>query len=51
MNSNLEDKDIPKQIKIQEFVYSFKQRLTNFKFSYRCKTRKCGVLLTIDKEN
>ena len=51
MNSHLEDKDIPKKIKIQNFVYYFKQRLTNFKFSYRCKTRKCGIWRTIDEEN
>jgi len=49
--TNIEDEEIPKAIKIGNFQYSFKQRLANNNFSYRCKTRKCGVLITIDATN
>ena len=48
---NIEDDEIPKSIKIGNFQYSFKQRLANNNFSYRCKSRKCGVLITIDADN
>ena len=48
---NIEDDEIPKSIKIENFQYSFKQRLANNNFSYRCKSRKCGVLITIDADN
>ena len=48
---NIEDDEIPKSKKIGNFQYSFKQRLANNNFSYRCKSRKCGVLITIDADN
>ena len=40
----------PKQIKIGEYTYSFKTRLINNRYSYRCRNRKWGVLITIDEE-
>ena len=49
--TNIEDEEIPKTLKIGNFQYSFKQRLANNKFSYRFKSRKCGVLITFDSEN
>ena len=43
--------EYPKQIKIGEYNYSFKTRLINNRYSYRCRNRKCGVLITIDETN
>ena len=49
--TNIEDKEIPKALKLGNFQYSFKQRLANNNFSYRCKSRIFGVLITIDSNN
>ena len=49
--TSIKDEEIPKALKIGNFQYSFKQRLANNNFSYRCKARKCGVLITIDADN
>ena len=49
--SHLEDKDIPNLITIDGFIYSYKNRKVNYNFAYRCRTRKCGVIIKITKEN
>ena len=41
--------EIPKQIMIGDFKYTFKKSLTNDNYSYRCIHRKCPVLMTISK--
>lgn len=48
---DIKDKDIPHSIKIGHFEYTFKQRKANKKFAYRCKVRRCGVIISIDAEN
>ena len=40
---------IPNTLIIDGFFYIFKDALRNNRFSYRCKKRTCGVLLTIEK--
>ena len=42
------DEEIPKSIKIDQYTYSFKERKVNNYFAYRCKNRKCGVIISID---
>ena len=42
---------IPKHIKIEDYEFSFKNQLSNDKFSYRCKYRmKCKLTIKIAKE-
>jgi len=41
--------DVPKEVKIGEFAYTFKKELKEDKLSYRCIHRKCPVLMTISK--
>jgi len=41
---------VPNKLIISGFQYSFKDSLRNHRFSYRCKKKGCGVLLTIDKK-
>lgn len=40
---------VPNKLIIDGFFYCFKDSLRNNRFSYRCRKRTCGVLLTIDK--
>ena len=48
---DIKDKDIPHSIQIDNYQYSFKQIKANNKFAYRCKVRRCGVIISIDAEN
>ena len=48
---DIQDKDIPHSIKIGQYEYTFKQRKANNKFAYRCKSRKCRVIISVDAEN
>jgi len=41
--------DIPKEVKIGKFTYTFKKELKEDKLSYRCINRKCPVLIIISK--
>jgi len=41
---------IPNKIIIDEYHYTFKDTLKGEKFCYRCKSRRCGCSLIIDKE-
>jgi len=41
---------VPNKLIIKEFEYTFKDSLRNHRFSYRCKKKGCGVLLTIDRK-
>ena len=49
--TEIKDEEIPKSITIGKYQYSFKQRKANNNFSYRCKTRKCGIIISIDSVN
>ena len=49
--SHLEDKDIPNLITIDGFTYSYKGRKVNYKFAYRCRNRKCRIIININEEN
>ena len=41
---------VPGKLVLDNFQYAFKDLLKNDKLSYRCKSKNCGVLLTISKE-
>ena len=47
----IKDKYIPYSIKIDNYHNAFKQRKSNKKFTYSCKSRKCGVIISIDADN
>ena len=49
--SHLKDKDIPNLITIDGFTYSYKARKVNYNFAFRCKNRKCGVIININEKN
>ena len=49
--SHLEDKDIPKYFTLGDYTYTFKEKKVNFNYAYRCKNRKCGVIININEEN
>lgn len=42
---------IPNYIIIGKYKYTFKRKLVDEKYSYRCYHRSCKVLVTINKEN
>ena len=47
----LDDKFPPRSIEINEYIYSYKDALTNDNFTNRCKNRtKCGIIIKIKKE-
>ena len=48
---NSDNDDIPKSIQISNFNYSFKEKRANNRYVYRCRTRKCGFLILLDKDN
>ena len=41
---------VPGKLVLDNFQYAFKDLLKNDKLSYRCRSKNCGVLLTISKE-
>jgi len=41
---------IPNKIVIDDYQYIFKDQLKGEKFSYRCKSTRCGASLIIDKD-
>ena len=49
--SELKNEEIPKSIIIDSFTYSYKETKKSGEYSYRCKVRKCGVIISIDKKN
>ena len=49
--SELKKEDIPQSIYIDSFTYSYKETNKSDEYSYRCKARKCGVIVSIDKKN
>ena len=49
--SILKEKDIPKSIILDNFTYSFKEKKKNQEYAYRCKNRKCGVIISINEVN
>ena len=49
--TSLEDKDIPKSLTIGVYEYSFKQKKSNKNYAYRCRNRKCGVIISINENN
>ena len=49
--TSLEDKDIPKSLTIGDYEYSFKQKKSNKNYAYRCRNRKCGVIISINENN
>ena len=49
--SKIKEDDIPKSIQIENYNYNFKQKKANNFYAYRCKHRKCGVLISIDENN
>ena len=49
--SELKKEEIPQSIYIDSFSYSYKETKKNGEYSYRCKVRKCGVIISIDKNN
>ena len=49
--SELKKEEIPQSIYINSFSYSYKETKKNDEYSYRCKVRKCGVIISIDKNN
>ena len=49
--SNLEEEQIPKSTKIAKYTYSFKEKIDNNSYGYRCRTRKCGVLILLNESH
>ena len=49
--SNLEEEKIHKSIKIVKYTYNFKEKRDNNRYVYRCRTRKCGVLILLNESN
>ena len=49
--SHIEDKDLPKYLTLGEYTYTFKAKKVNYNYAYRCKNRKCGVIININEEN
>ena len=48
--SELKNEEIPKSIIIDSFTYSYKETKKSGEYSYRCKVRKCGVIISINKK-
>ena len=51
ISEHIHDKQIPKFITIDNYEYTFKKRKVNFKFTYRCRKRKYGILIELDETN
>ena len=51
MLNDLSDELIPRSIRITNYTYSFKEKRANGVYVYRCRTRKCGVLISINEIN
>jgi hypothetical protein len=51
ISDHLSNNDIPKYITINNFEYIFKERKINNNFSYRCRKRKCGIIININELN
>ena len=49
--TDIKGEEIPKSIKKEKYQNSFKQGKTNNNVSYGCKSRKCGVIISIDCTN
>ena len=49
--SHIEDKNIPKNITLGEFNYTFKEKKVNYNYAYRCRNHKCGVKINTDEDN
>lgn len=47
--SELKKEEIPQSIYIDSFSQSQKETKKNGEYSYRCKVRNCGVIISIDK--
>ena len=51
MLNNISDEQFPRSIRIANYTYSFKEKRANNIYVYRCRTRKCGVLISINEIN